>query len=229
MEDRSRKNTGTVAGSVSANKPSAVVKTVPVLSIVIASKRPDSLSLLLSAIKEHTNNVDYEIILQHEDGGTVIPTNIGFNKAVGKYVVAIADDVLVTPDWAFNMIRFMDKQAHNVIGNFRMLRYEQGTKKVRERPMFPVTYYGKEIACFPFVRKDYPGTIGGFFDPAFSSFYADPDLSMRCWNSGGEVISCPDAFVLTDNQIDDLHKHNFNKHFEKDELEFIRRYGKIRT
>src|SRR5207253_384885 len=66
--------------------------------------------------------------------------------------------------------------------------------------------------------------IGGFFDPVFRSFWADPEMSTRCWALGGRVALCPDAYVRLSPIEDEVVTHNTSHYFQKDTDSFYNKW-----
>ena len=88
-----------------------------------------------------------------------------------------------------------------------------------------IGYFGLMFAPFPFLHRDTIEALGGLYDPIYKSFFADPDLSLRCWAAGGEVSRWPAARLNHRHIKDKIHMRAYNKNFEKDQDTFIQRWG----
>ena len=207
----------------------------PKLSIILPSLRVDRARHCIDRIDRWTGDVDYEVVLvapfkidhprvKHVEEispkGSCHANTQGYLNADGEYVVALADDTYVTPQWASNMLSFMEKEDDSLmIGNFRAFdvtgeRTEPGV-------------YGFLYSCFPFMKREHVARLGGVYDTYFHSYYGDPDLSLRAWHFGGRVITCPDAWMEFANIEDKVEINRRAEHFEQDQELFFERWHSL--
>lgn len=204
------------------------------ISIVIGSIRPLQLTSCLDSIHCCTGDINYEVVVvspfevpQHpkvvhvrekELRGYYNAIADGCEAAQGDYIIHIADDCRATPQWASNMIAFMNFHQGEIFeGSFRHFdvrgeRPEQG-------------HYGKLIAPFICIGRETLSRVGGMImDTNYRRFFGDPDLSLKVWANGGNVLSAPDAWIYHCDYDDDQYKKAYNQYFEKDRQTFINRW-----
>lgn len=206
------------------------------LSIIIPSLRRNELECCLESIRLNTTDVDYEVIVvspfgpwekhrnvvwveEKERSGVVSAVISGEKKASGMYITTLSDEARVLRGWAKNMITFLRQQPDvRVIGNFRVVDFGE---------QMQFFYYGRLFSIFPFARKSFIDSLGGLFSSEYKAFYADPDLGVRCWESGGQVITCPNAFIQHPYILDNINRENRLLYEEDDKKTFIRRWGHL--
>jgi hypothetical protein len=52
-------------------------------------------------------------------------------------------------------------------------------------------------------------------------------LSLRVWQAGGNVAICPDAWFESISQVDEVHKANLNRNYERDSELFFGRWEPV--
>lgn len=206
------------------------------LSIIIPSLRKDDLKFCLESIRDHTGGIDYEVLIvapfgpwekyeqarwihEKEPKGVVHAVNVAWPEVRGIWVTTFSDEARAMTGWAKNMIDFLRRQDNpRTIGNFRVIEHGEHCQ---------FYYYGQLFATFPFARKSAIEALGGLFDPVFGAFYADPDLGMRAWERGGQVVTCPNAFIYHPYNRDRFNKENRRKFETKDKETFQQRWGHL--
>ena len=209
----------------------------PEISVIIPSLRPESLEICLRHIITYSKDVDYEIVvvspfkppgherlkhvLEKEPMGTARATNLGYDHSRGKYVLTIADDMLINAGCLQNLIAFMKPHDEKLfLASLRGydaygLRNDWG-------------FYGYLLACCPCIKAEHIEQIGGcYFDPLFRSVYCDHDLSLRVSGAGGTVETCPDAWFETISQKDKIYKTSLNRDTTRDHDLFFSRWEPI--
>lgn len=208
----------------------------PLVSIIIPSLRPDELEACLSSIDRFTKDLDYETlvittfgikdhpntirVIEDKLEGTYKAVSLGYNIAKGEYVVHIPDDARATPFWLDNMLDFMvPHNGETFEGSFR---YYDSNGEGHQHG-----YYGIHFAAFICIRKDVADRIGGLMDCSYRSFFGDPDLGLRVWHNGGQVLTCHNAWIERQDCLDDKRTHSRNLYFAHDQKVFIDRWHKI--
>ncbi len=208
----------------------------PVVSIILPSLRPSQLTQCLGSIERYTRGVGYEVVVvspfdieshpnvahvkEDSPEGIYKAVALGYERARGEYIIHMPDDTRATPLWAANMIAFMRPHDNGIFeGNFRHF----DARGERPEP----GYYGKLFAPFLCIRRDKVDRIGGLMDCCYSSFFGDPDLSLRIWYHGGRVETCPNAWIYHADCDDQVHKSSDSSYFLRDREVFIKRWHHI--
>lgn len=183
------------------------------LSILLPSFRPDNLTIALAAIKKHTT-IDYEILTDTKTEGCYQAIKKCYQKAKGKYIVCLADDVLVTPGWAEGIINFM--QPHD--GKL----FEGGFRFYDKKGICPeLGTFGLLYSRVPVLHRDTVRAIHGFIDTRLVSYFGDPDIANRVWVAGGQVQIAPNLWLYSiDDQNDPIHKRSFDRYYSSDKRTF---------
>lgn len=205
---------------------------MPEISIILPSLRPE---LVLQRIKEFykTNrDSDYEIIVvspfkvrgdrvvhiyERELAGTIHAHNVAYENSSGRYIVPWADDTSPTTGCLSNMLRFVKSRKEPFIGAFRI-------KDRRGGELSHWAVYGKLYAGFACFSKKTVELAGGYYDPVYKGYWADPDMCLRNWERGGKVEVYPNAWVVTENLVDGVVTNNLSKYFDKDAETFFNRW-----
>ena len=186
-------------------------------SILIASLRPKVLDLCIESISKSVG-VTYEILIDRELGGIYKAVKRMIEKSKGKYILHIPDDCLLSKDSIYNMIKFCSDRF--VLGNFR----SRNKDLIEDGPS--LTSINRLLfSRFPFIKKSFIDSIGGFMDTRYNSFYGDPDLSERMWAIGGSVETCPDSWINARNVEDDIHTNSKNMYEFQDQMKFESRWN----
>ena len=215
---------------------------IPKLSIILPSVKSKELYKCIQSIVQNTtinyelfiisdyriiSNLDFKQYIGQSFNGEIIEDvfldgpvgaiNQALPYAKGEYIVTLSDDCLVTPNWASNMISFLEKlYFKNAIGSFRVFD-ETGE-------LGDIGYYGRSFSLFPFMRRDMIHTINGYYSNEYNAFYSDPDLGIRAWQYGKGVYTCPNAFIYHKYNPDIVHISNKSKYFLKDEEIFRKKW-----
>ena len=194
------------------------------ISILLPSLREDLLKRTIEEFAKTNFNVNYEIVVvspfpiktdkvvwlkENKRRGSVSATNIAYQFSKGNYKIYFSDDVSPNKDCLKNMLDFMETNKPPFIGAFKMMNTSE--------EIGPFGAYDKLYACYGCLSKETIQLIGGFFNLSFMYSWADIDLSLRCWEIGGEVKICQNAIVLP-RQVNDKiyqdHRNTFQKDFE---------------
>ena len=174
------------------------------LSIIISTKdRPEALQALIDSIKQNTE--DYELVIHDDSVGESIPVATAWNKcaekAKGKYLVFLNDDMLTTPHWATSMITFYEKMP--LVGSlaFKVMD-DTGSIQSRGHSFRGLQPYLPEEGAItvdysdhPFVRRDVWERVGGFTAQGHL-YYEDADFGLKLQTHGLFNYYNPDAVLI---------------------------------
>lgn len=203
------------------------------LSVIIPSLRAEKIEALAKKFAEYVK--DYELIVISPNEITVENVvwikeeeRLGIYKAVergvkvmkGDFVLHMPDDIEIFPETVDTALKFVDGKK-KFIGGFRCVGIGNQVFEIGG-------YYGTIFASCPiFSRDTLKGLDNTLMDTYYSSFYGDPDLSLRLWTRGGTVSICEDAKMLLKGCHDE-HKISSLEMYEKeDNKKFIERWSPI--
>lgn len=179
--------------------------------VVTVSDRPD-----LDVSSTHPR-----LSVQHfvqSRAGNVPATNLAFERARGRYVIATNDEV----EFDAGVIRALlaTDAAHG-----------EGILSTTQTPYCSNDYYGVFFANCPFGRRSFFERLNGgarLFDPVYHCFYADPDLSLRAHAVGFPVVKVPDA-RCTHHCVPGAEGHaaNANAYYDRDRQTFCTRWAHL--
>ena len=199
------------------------------ISITLPSLRPKTVS---KRIKEFASEKDYEIIvvspfyvkdavyIYQDPIGCVAAHALAYEHSKGDYIAFWADDTAPTPGCLSSMVDFVRGKGLR-IGSFRV-------KDRRGRELAQWSVNGKLYAGFGCASRETFEKVG-YFDPIYRSYFADPDLSMKVWQSGGRVEVCPSAWVITEGISDTVSVENNKRYFERDRKTFVSQWGEFKN
>lgn len=150
-------------------------------------------------------------------GGNVPATNLAFEHAAGRYVIATNDEVE------------FDRQILTALVAAGEAAGERALLSGTQTPYCSNDYYGVFFANCPFGRKSFFQSLdGGFFDPVYRCFYADPDLALRCDALGISVTKVPEA-RCTHHCVKDAEGHVSNRraYYAQDRGTFEHRWAHL--
>lgn len=205
------------------------------ITVVLPSVRPHNIERAVNSITKACQREQLELIIvadfvneelskrndilwihNKERGGVITAMNEGLGYARGDYLFCTTDEAVITENGLDNLKDFCVENNDNILTCPRHI------------PYYPFYYYKKFFAAFPFAHRSLIEKIGGFFDPAYKSFYADPDLSMRAYQHGIEVKECRWVAVVHHNNMQcQAHKHNVSTYVEADREFFKQRWAHL--
>jgi len=165
------------------------------VSIILPSLRPKLAMQSLLAIERCSRGADYEVIMvspfeppgshvtwirEAEARGNAAAHYQGYQAATGDYIVHLSDDVLPVPGWLDELTHRIDKRERVhfpfVLG-LQVARFQFST------------VYGRYFANFLALSRRSAEAIGGTFSTDYVAHFADADISMRAWHTGGRCES----------------------------------------
>lgn len=203
----------------------------PIISVLLPTVRPQRLPHAMVSIPEAAGAIPYEVIVVADFGppedaypntrwilskrkGPIDAAHLAYAASEGEYVFLFNDESTLRP------------------GALESLYYASLANPGRlltphHLPEFPFQYYGLPFAAFPFVHKDVVKQLGGFLDPAYGAFYADPDFSMRAHAKRIPVDVVQSAVIVHHNRHDDAHGCNLQAYFANDRATFRTRWDHL--
>jgi GT2 family glycosyltransferase len=94
-------------------------------------------------------------------------------------------------------------------------------------PRYTFQYFGHEFIPFPFAHRDVFAKLGGVLDPAFKSFYADPDLGLRAHAAGVPMRTVEEAVLRHHNGQDDAKVQNMAQYMRSDQVTFRAKWAHL--
>jgi GT2 family glycosyltransferase len=214
------------------------VKSSPLVSITLPSVRPDLVEQRIKDYERTCADINYELIIvssfvvegpnvihvpEHTRLGATGAQHEAYDHASGQYVVWMSDDAVPTPGCIKNIVEFVSGKREPFIAAFRV---RNAANHFRERAQAAI--YGKLFACWGCASRGTIEQIGGFFDTVYFATHTDVDQSLRCWNSGGEVLTCPSAWMVWDDADDELKSRAYlSKWEERDGAIFRARWDPV--
>jgi hypothetical protein len=185
---------------------SLAAKDVAVEVVVVADfPRPPEVSL---------DSQNIVVWVERPRAGTVDAVNAGASIVRGDWRLVLSDEARLD-------VGCLDALWHEGLKDrMRLLT-------PRHLPPFDFAYYGRQFAPFPYAHRDLIMRLGGLFDPAFRSFYADPDLGMRAHAAGFPVVTVEAAVVHHHQEHDLTHVESVAKWFDADRAAFRERWDHL--
>jgi glycosyltransferase involved in cell wall biosynthesis len=142
---------------------------------------------------------------QQENRGLVASLNRGITESRGKYIARIDADDEALPERLERQVAFLERHPRvAVVGSAVMVVYEDGTRRLRRRPLDNAAIVRNIVRICPFchssvmMRKSSLGRVG-LYDPAKDGskqlLVEDYDLWVRMIEARYELANLPD--VLT--------------------------------
>lgn len=154
-------------------------------------------------------HVDIEIVELEENVGYSKGNDIGFERATGKYVVMLSNDIEVDRQWMRTMVDFLNDNPDVAIAQSRLYNLYQKDKldfqcnlvdgfgfchRIGDDGHTPVQVFYSEGAVM-FTRKEVVEKAGGLFDPDYFMFDEDIDVCWRVQLLGYKVFVVPKSIV----------------------------------
>lgn len=187
------------------------------IDILIPSLRPDKLAIIVSQIEMFSDGADYKLYTDMTPGGIYKAVERMVSVSSNKYVLHIPDDINLMPGFLINMLKFMQEHDDElIVADFHV------TNGVTEYSQH--YYWNQPFSAFPCIKRDDIKKVGGLMDTYYSSFYGDPDLSLRVINAGGSVKKADNAWIHYVNFHDTIRVESSRNFEEEDKKKFIARW-----
>lgn len=202
---------------------------VPEVSILLPSLRPDAVALKVKQFQETNPDMDYELVvvspfeivgekvvhvLETERRGVIHAINQAYTHAQGKFIVLWSDDATPEAGCLKAIIEFVKGKQTPFLASFRR-------RDIRGVEHEQWAVYGKLYAGWLCADRATFELVGGLFNPAYRNYWADPDLSLRVWENGGEVAVCREAWINVEQINDQVKSENLKSSFEIDTETFF--------
>lgn len=214
------------------------------ISIIFPTIRPELYLNALKSIQKTREKIEIVIVadfpppdetpknvvwhLEMKRQGTIQAINKGFELSKGEYIFIMNDESKLSPNCLDGLLRsYVSLGRQAVISPYHI-------------PFFGFYYYHRFFAAFPFTHRSVieslwydPITMEKskeryFFDPAYKSFYADPDLSLKAHQQGIAVSLCDEVAIYHSNDIGRIdHKENVKNHLIADRALFRKRWDHL--
>jgi len=151
--------------------------------------------------------------------GVMAAIKYGYDQAHGEYVFTLNDESELDPGSLFTLWEAAEQAR---------ARGERAIHGPRHDPKFDFSYYGRPFLPFPFAQKSLLDSIGGYFDPAYQNFYADPDLSLRAIKANVALRTVKESVVRHANDMNAIgHRENVAASLERDRAVFRYRWDHL--
>lgn len=164
------------------------------ISVTLPSLRPAALARTLENI-ERTRTSDVEVVVvspfdpgpravwvaEGEPRGIAAAHAAGFVAVTGEFVVPFADDHEFLPGWDAVAVANFTAREYNDRENSNL--FSLGLRGAHSGHVG--TEFGIYYPYFPMMRRSAVAAVGGWLDGAFVAGFADSDLALRVWSTGG--------------------------------------------
>lgn len=204
---------------------------MPEISVLLPTIRPHLVSRALSCVSSAARGVPHEVVVVADfenpgisdfwltwivrpRRGVVNAANTAALAARGRFIFLFNDESVMDPEC---LTRLYERASvdHDALHHPLHL------------PEFDFRYYGVPFAPFVFAHRTLLAQLGGLLDPAYVSFYADPDLGMRAHAAGVRVITVKEAVLRHCNEHDDAHRQLVNENLLRDRATFRARWDHL--
>ncbi len=179
----------------------------PMISILFPTIRPDLARVALASVEAACAGVSFEVIvvadfppsamgettpcphlrwIQRERQGVIDAVNVAVREARGEYLFTLNDQSTLDTGALAALYTAAVYDPHAILTPVHL-------------PPFSFVYYGKPFAPFPFAHRDLFERLGGFLDPVYRAFYADPDLALRADAAGVPVKTVRQSVIRHNN------------------------------
>lgn len=201
----------------------------PCISVLLPTIRPQLYRRTVDSLAAAADGVSYEVVVIADFGpepidpgvwmvrprqGVISAMTAGTEMAAGAYLFAINDETVLEP----GALRVLYEEAEAQPGQVLSPKHV---------PFWRFEYYGLPFVPFPFVHRDVIAKLGGFLDPRYHAFYADPDLCLRAHEAGVPVRTIDRAVAHHANQHDALHHENVHAYQLTDCATFQSRWAHL--
>lgn len=209
----------------------------PVISVLLPTLRPQLVARAVDSIRPACGDVPYEIVVVADFGPEALqcsdPTGHLGCRWIQRERRGVVDAVNVACQAARGSHWFLfNDEAVLEAGALAMLYHAAQADPgcvltPRHVPGYTFEYFGLPFAAFPFAHRALLERLGGLLDPAFKSFYADPDLGMRAHAAGVPIRTLDAAAIHHSNGSDDVKAQNVRDYMALDQATFRARWGHL--
>lgn len=177
------------------------------------------------AVEYLASQKDIITIVQHNRGtwrGKPLPRrswgyfiNLGFRCAQGRIVCMLSDDCLIIPGSIRSALQTYEfacqvgRKVGGVAFYFRDWPHEKRYKVHRS--------FGRRLVInHGFYTKEALLAVGYADEDNYGFYCADGDLSLRIWESGYEILDCPNALVEHHAHAPERSSHSSKEQYRKD-------------
>ena len=196
------------------------------ISIVLPTVRPNLIEDCLANIHAACDDVPHEIVVVAD-----FPAKNWHAPWIVRSRQGVVDAICVGYKYTTGDVIFLTNDETTYGQSCIKLLYEAVQRRPetlwtpKHFPLFDFRYYGRVFAAFPCASRALIERLGGFFDPMYRAFYADPDLSMRAHAAGVPVTECSEACIHHYNRGDrEGHSQSVAKYFKQDQASFRARW-----
>ena len=148
------------------------------------------------------------IVLKNDSNNYARANNLGIRKAKGKYIAFINNDVRITKDWLFSLIKILEKEKYVGAAGGKIL-FQKGIIQSTGHEEYPDFYWGdrgfkhKDKGQFNNIEEVF-SLCGaailfrkacledvGMFDEDFVMYLEDVDICIRCANKKWKILYVP--------------------------------------
>jgi len=199
------------------------------ISVLLPSVRPGLLRRAYDSIAPAAGQVAFEVVIVADFGPEDWPQTKWIIRERRGPIDAIS---FAVREAAGDFLFLMNDESTLADGSLASLYYAALANPGRVQsprwvPDYALAYYGQSFVPFPFVHRDVVKQLGGFLDPAYRGFYADPDFSLRAHAKGVPVDVLPSAVIHHINGHDDVKAHNWAAYFDNDRATFRTRWDHL--
>lgn len=182
--------------------------------IVTADVNSDIAKRCIESIKKYTK--DYELLILDNNYKLNFNHAKEINRALkianSEYVVLVDDDCLVSEGWLDALLECAKKDEKIGIVGAKILKpsgeIDHTGGYILQNGLYghlqDVVEGDRECqwvcSALMMVRKGFIDKVGGF-DEAFSKYFQDVDIGIRCWQSGYKVVCAPKCIVTHFSQV----------------------------
>lgn len=177
----------------------------PTFSIIVPTLRPKLLACTLYSIHRNSRGHDYEVVVvspfeatgdrvrwspERVVGGPIAAHSQGVADSHGDILITMTDDTIALPGWLDTI------EQRITTGEQQWIPFCLGLNRVNSPAVG--TVFGRYYAYFPIISRRSVEVlgVGGMYDSAYRGNWADPDLGLRIWASGGRVEFCAEARTM---------------------------------
>lgn len=202
----------------------------PLISVLLPTIRPHLLPACLQSLWRAAARVPCEVVVVADFAAPrAFPYTWLERPRAGVVDALTAASAVARGDYlfSFNDESTLDPGALDILYD-EALKAPNDLLTPTHLPPFGFVYYGLPFAPFPFASRALIERLGGIADPAYGSFYSDPDLSMRAHAQGVPVRVVDGAVIRHANDQAAMgHQENITNYLAADRDVFRARWAHL--